>query len=140
MEHYDEFVEFLRDKDDCFEEGKTEGGDKYVKALQKIDGAGVLTIGFFFGRDETVLHTGVWGIAKIESPMKRDELLRLVNDLNASYNFIKYVVSDDGEVSVLYDVSLEYSFDYEQILDILFCVIRNLEGRDMKNFMRLQWA
>ncbi len=143
MRNDERFIQFLQDKEIFFEEKKGPKGERLITARQQIDGAGVLCIVFSFDSfdsNESVLHMLILGIAKIESPMKREELLRLVNDLNRSYGFIKYLVSDNGDVTISYDVSVTNSFNYEQIIEILRFVVTTLEERDMKKFMRLQWA
>ena len=107
---------------------------------EQIENAATLLIIFDFDVDETIATMRIYNVAKIDSPLKRDELLRLVNDLNDRYRFVKYIVTDNGDVSIQYSTHVNESYDFSKLILILFLTVKALGEEELKKFMRLQWA
>lgn len=139
MGNFAKFKQYLHDQDLHFEEDIADG-IPFVHMREQIKNAATLLIIFDFDVNETIATMHIYNVAKIDSPLKRDELLRLVNDLNNRYRFVKYIVTDNGDVSIEYSTYVNESYDFSKLIFILFLTIKALEEEELKKFMRLQWA
>lgn len=139
MTNFERFKDFLRGENLNFEENTTDDGINYIRMWQEIENAGTLLIIFDFDKEEQRMTLRMFNIAKISSPLKRDELLRLVNEMNLEYNYMKFIVRDDGEVIMNYTVDVDSSYNYAKMLTIAAVTIEVIK-KEMKKFMQLQWS
>lgn len=139
MGNFAKFKQYLHEQDLYFEEDIADG-IPFVRMREQIENAATLLIIFDFDVDETIASMRIYNVAKIDSPLKRDELLRLVNDLNDRYRFVKYIVTDNGDVSIQYSTHVNESYDFSKLILILVLTVKALREEELKKFMRLQWA
>lgn len=142
MDNFDRLKNLLIDENIHFNEGRAEDDSPYVLFRQPIENAGTLTIIVgFSGRDQSKVSLAIYNIAKISSPLKRDELLRIVNQLNIKYSYIKFVADDEGEVSASYHVDIDENYDFGRLLWLIVMTCKTMIEEDaVKQFMKLQWA
>lgn len=139
MGNFAKFKQYLDEQDIYFEEGNA-NGILFVRMREQIENAATLLIVVDFDANETIATMRIFNVAKIDSPLKKDELLRLVNDLNDSYRFVKYIVADDGEVSIRYSIQVDESYDFSNLMFVIAITIKSLREDELKKFMKLQWA
>ncbi|MBR3624308.1 MAG: YbjN domain-containing protein [Selenomonadaceae bacterium] len=142
MRIIDNFKLYLDNHDWTYDEG-TFGDSPCVVVPFTIAETITLRIIFVFmndGTNETIITMFIPNVAKISDPSKRDELLRLVNEVNSSYKFTRYMVTDDGEVRIQYDTLVESTFDVHNLMWVFANTLRALENEELKKFMRLQWS
>lgn len=141
MGNCSKFVQYLRDNINlCVDEKVLDDGTKFVSFEQDIDNAGSVQIVVDFGKKENSASVRIYDIAKIESPLKQDELLRLINELNVSYKFFKFAVEEDGNVYMGYDVKISDSYDFQELVTIVLSMYGILAEKCIRKFKKLQWS
>ena len=142
MDNFDRLKNLLIDENIHFNEGRAEDDSPYVLFRQPIENAGTLTIIVgFSGRDQSKVSLAIYNIAKISSPLKRDELLRIINKLNKDYDYFKFFAEDNGAVSAGYDAKIDSNYDFEDLLRLVATACKVVIEEDaVKQFMKLQWA
>ena len=142
MNNFDRLKNLLIDENIHFNEGRADDDSPYVLFRQPIENAGTLTIIVgFSGRDQSKVSLAIYNIAKISSPLKRDELLRIINKLNKDYDYFKFFAEDNGAVSAGYDAKIDSNYDFEDLLRLVATACKVVIEEDaVKQFMKLQWA
>ena len=107
---------------------------------QNIKNAGTVAVVLTFNEDQTILDVDFYGVAHIDSPLKREELLKLVNELNCTYRFPKFEVIDGGNVVVQYPFLIDENCDFDHVFFIIGSVLNIIETDAMGKFMKLQWS
>ena len=104
--------------------------------------AGNVTIILTFCNEmETTLDVDFYGIACIDNPLKRDVLLKLLNELNASKRFGKFIVSDTGRVYATASFIMEENCnDFKNVMVVMSLIIRSIEDDVIGKLMKLQWS
>lgn len=138
-ENFEGFKRFLRNKEVYFEEN-TDDESRVIILRQSIANSTELTIVVDFSNNSTLVNVYVGDIAHIDSPLKREELLKLVNEMNMTYTFMKLVALDDGVVRAKISLFVHDETDYEDLFLAIIITIKNIEDEVYKKFMRLQWA
>ena len=142
MSKFDRLKALLRDNDMHFEEDCASDGSPYVLFRQSMENAGILTILIALQNEElNKVVVRIYNIAKISSPLKRDELLRIINKLNKDYDYFKFFAEDNGAVSAGYDAKIDSNYDFEDLLRLVATACKVVIEEDaVKQFMKLQWA
>lgn len=107
---------------------------------QNVKNAGTVAVVLTFNEDQTILDVDFYGVAHIDSPLKREELLKLVNELNCTYRFPKFAVTDGGNVVVQYPFLIDENCDFDHVFFIIGSVLDIIETDAMGKFMKLQWS
>lgn len=140
MSCVDEFRNYLRNQDFHFEEDVTEENEVFFRLRQSVKNGETLLIVFLFGENKSYLDINIFNIATIDSPLKRDDLLKLINDLNRMYRYPKFVVTDNGEVMAQAAVAIEDGlFSPRSAMLTSMLIIKAIETEYPK-FMKLRWA
>jgi len=106
---------------------------------ETIKGGGNVLFGIIFNADETIVDINVWGLADITNPMKKEDLLYLLNTLNQDYRFARFI-ENEGQVSVNYSYIIDDGyFNPGKVIQHYILLLNCLENVYPK-FMRLQWA
>ena len=108
MSNFERLKNLLSDKNVNFEERHDEDRTSLI-VRQNIKNAGTVAVVLTFNEDQTILDVDFYGVAHIDSPLKREELLKLVNELNCTYRFPKFEVIDGGNVVVQYPFLIDES-------------------------------
>ena len=137
-------VDLMRDYLDEIGYRYREGSDSdlgvnFFVSQQGIKGGQTVTIVFEFPGNEKFVSIKILDIAMIDSPLKREELLKLLNELNESYRFGRFTANDNGEVSIDWTVTTINNFDPKLIIDLCVVIVKSLEDEYPK-LMKLQWA
>lgn len=140
MSCVDEFRNYLRNEDFYFEEDVTEENEVFFRLKQSVKNGETLLIVFLFGENKSYLDINIFNVATIDSPLKRDDLLKLINDLNAMYRYPKFIVNHNGEVMVQAAVAIEDGmFSPKSAVLTSMLIIKAIETEYAK-FMKLRWA
>ena len=139
MSNFERLKNLLSDKNVNFEERHDEDRTSLI-VRQNIKNAGTVAVVLTFNEDQTILDVDFYGVAHIDSPLKREELLKLVNELNCTYRFPKFEVTDGGNVVVQYPFLIDENCDFDHVFFIIGSVLNIIETDAMGKFMRLQWS
>jgi len=85
MSNVEAFRNHINELEVFMEEVKLENGDTGFRMQETIKGGGNVLFGIIFNADETIVDINVWGLADITNPMKKEDLLYLLNTLNQDY-------------------------------------------------------
>lgn len=137
----DKFRNYLNQSDIHFEEGKLDDGGKFYRFYQSVKNGETLTFIFLFSSDDTWVDINIFNIATIESPLKRGEVLKLINSLNTTYRYPKFVVDERGEISTQTSIPIAdpMNFDADAIFLVSYFCYRAIE-EEYPKFMKLRWA
>ena len=142
MRIFKEFKELIDKVGYRYEEGMA--GNPYIMIPITIANTVRLRIFFIFdeveGGDKALISMKIFDVANISSPLKRDDLLRLLNDINAKYKFCRYVADNDGDVSIYYDCYADSIYALTSIVFVFSKTLEALEDEELKKFMKLQWT
>ena len=116
-----------------------EGVTRAFIAQHEIKNNQILTVTYEFSEEETFLDLGIFDIAKIEDPSKREAVLDLINELNQGYRFGKFFVSDEGDVVMRWSLFIKDHFDPAVLLDMAFMLVGTIE-EEYPKFMKIQWT
>lgn len=116
-----------------------EGVTRAFIAQHEIKNNQILTVVYEFSEEETFADLGIFDIAKIEDPSKREAVLDLINELNQGYRFGKFFVSDEGNVVMRWSLFIKDHFDPAVLLDMAFMLVGTIE-EEYPKFMKLQWT
>lgn len=76
-------------------------------------------------------------LARLDNPAKTEKMLYLLNELNAKYKQLKFIIDDEGNVDFSIDyVALDEDFNCQLFLAIVFSIFKNVESEYSK-FMRI---
>lgn len=132
------FRDFLIKESFHMEEIKEKDGVIYFKSEQTIDNGGSVTLLIVFNSDESVVDINAFNIAKINNPLKRDNFLDLINELNLDYRFPKFYETQ-GTVSATYSMTISPNFSPNTIFDAAVMVYQ-ASAASFPKFMKLVWS
>ena len=138
MSMVDRFRNFLVSKDLYANEGSFDNGEVYFTWEQTMENGGRVLLVANFSPDENFVDLKVLGIAKITNPLKRENFLSLINELNSDYRFTKFYEAN-GEISATYSMYINDDHTPEEIIDTLIMIYRSCTDNYPK-FMRLVWS
>ncbi|WP_214835641.1 hypothetical protein [Exiguobacterium sp. s36] len=140
MSNVEAFRDHINELEVFMEEVKLENGDTGFRMQETIKGGGNVLFGIIFNADETIVDINVWGLADITNPMKKEDLLYLLNTLNQDYRFARFI-ENEGQVSVNYYSYIidDGYFNPGKVIQHYVLLLNCLENVYPK-FMRLQWA
>lgn len=120
------------------EEIKEKDGVIYFKSEQTIDNGGSVTLVIVFNSDESIVDINAFNIAKINNPLKRDNFLDLINELNLDYRFTKFYETQ-GTVSATYSMPISPNFSPNTIFNTAVMVYQS-SAASFPKFMKLVWS
>lgn len=132
------FRDFLIKESFHMEEIKEKDGVIYFKSEQTIDNGGSVTLVIVFNSDESIVDINAFNIAKINNPLKRDNFLDLINELNLDYRFPKFYETQ-GTVSATYSMTISPNFSPNTIFDTAVMVYQ-ASAASFPKFMKLVWS
>lgn len=141
MSHRNSFERYAQNKDVAYDTVDLENGKIGFKFYQSIENGPRLLLGVIFNSDDTIVDLTIYNIAKLTNPLKKENYLHLVNELNDNYRYTKFVVTEELEVNATYSMILptnNYDFSSD-IFDSLIMILQTVEDSFPK-FMRLQWS
>lgn len=141
MNNYDVFEKYL--ESDNFRMEKVRDEDcVFFRTEQRTDnGATVLLVSSFYD-NSNIVEVEVYNLAKLNSPLKEDKFLYLLNELNRSSRFTKFILTPNNDIKLFYSYIAEENFTMEsakEVLDTMIMLFRSAEEAYPK-FMKLQWA
>lgn len=137
---YNKLKRFFDRHNFYYQEDVTDEGRKFFRLQQRIAGSETLGIVLVFDEKETVLDIIVFNIATVSDHGKYEELLKIINELNAKYKFWKFIASKDGEVRAEYNLVVESELSCKAVIlpiELLVCCMS--EDGLHKSLKRLQW-
>lgn len=137
--HADNFRRYLLKEDIRFDDVPFKDGGQGFRLLQTLENGPRLILGVSFNAKDNIVDLKVYNIAKIDNPLKKEFLYTLLNELNDSYRFTKFV-EEENEITASYSFELTGNLDYShQIFDTLVMIYNSIE-EEFPKFMKLQWA
>lgn len=136
----EEFRNYLREEDFYFEEDVTEENEVFFRLKQSVKNGETLLIVFLFGANRTYLDINIFNIATIDSPLKRDDLLKLINELNSTYRYPKFLANKNGEVMVQAAIAIEDDVFSPKSAVLTSMLLINAIEKEYAKFMKLHWA
>mgnify|MGYP007012348610 CR=1 FL=1 len=76
---------------------------------------------------------------KIDNPMKKEYILEKLNELNRKYNFVKFILSEEGAVFLKIYYNYYDNFNPEKLLEMVFHIYDVLKD-EYKGFMKIIWG
>lgn len=131
------FKNLLEQNNIYMEENHDEIGT-FFRAPQALKGGGNVLVVVSFSNQESIVDISIFNIAHIENPLKKEELHKLMNELNMDYRYAKFIESDNGVIA-------QYSYDVREhfnpgiVLDHI-ALLLNVVDDAYPKFMKLQWA
>lgn len=119
------------------EENQDEYG-VFFRTTQSIKNGGNVLIAVSFNKDETLIDLNVFNIAKIDNPLKKEELHKLINELNKNYRYTKFT-EHEGNITAQYSYDIFDDFDPSRTMNHIVLLLNTVEDAYPK-FMKLQWA
>lgn len=140
MSNVDLFREYLEEINLRFrEDSPFDSGLHFFIGRQGLKGGQTVTIAFEFPENEKYVGLRIFDIATIDSPLKRDELLKLINEINLRYRIGKFMVNDRGSILVEWNVMTAIGFNPQLIVEMCLAIVGCIEDEYPK-LMKLQWA
>jgi hypothetical protein len=130
---------YLQESNIYFEEKLGDDGSPLFIFRQSVKNGETLLIGFAFDPNQSTLDIKIFNIATIESSLKREELLKFINDLNEKYRFGKYMVNKEGQIYMSHALVTSEGFSAKDTLAICAMMVQTIEDEYPK-FMKLRWA
>ena len=122
-----------------FDEDTNEDGVTFFRLRQKTESE-YLIILISFNNDYSACDITIGNIVRIESPLKREELLKLLNEFNGKYRYQKYFVEDNGDVLVQYSLPVTDSTEGEDVERVLIIILGGIIKDNLPKFMKLRWS
>ena len=139
MSNVNNFRRFLNTKDITFEEIPYESGGLGFRMLQSLENGPRLILVVSFNDREDIVDLNVYNIAKIDNPLKKEFLHSLLNELNLSYRFTKFI-EEENEISASYSFELLGFNDYSDYIFQSLIMLYNAVEKEFPKFMKLQWS
>ncbi|GFZ84447.1 hypothetical protein GCM10010978_25980 [Compostibacillus humi] len=131
------FQQTLNEKNIYMERNQDEGG-VFFRVHQSIKGGGNVLVVVFFSNNENIVDINIFNIARIDNPLKKEELHKLLNELNKQFRYAKFI-EDQGGIFAQDSIDVHDYFSPMLILDHVAMLINTVEDVYPK-FMKLQWA
>ncbi|GHH98647.1 YbjN domain-containing protein [Neobacillus kokaensis] len=133
------FRNYLQKQNVYMEEVQEDNGGVFFRTRQGFDNGGSVILVVAFNDREDLIDLQIFGVASINNPLKKEAVHNLINDLNVSYRFTKFMEAD-GNVSAQYSYNVgQGELDPVFLMDTLIMLLRTTEESYPK-FMKLQWA
>lgn len=111
----------------------------FFRTHQTTDNGANVIIVISFYPEKNYADIEIYNIAKLANPLKEEKYLELINELNLSYRFGKFILNQDN-VQLSYSLSFDnYQEVSSEILDFAISLLRTVNDVYPK-FMKLQWA
>ena len=140
MKWYFDIKEWLDENEVSYDEDILEStGEHFIRFTQRIGKSNSIVTLLIF--KELGIKTVFVDLANIEDEEKHFACYELMNNLNADYSYLKFFMTDDGEVRAEYDVVLSMTdgnFDADEFMKLFISVFSVIEENYPK-FMKLQW-
>ncbi len=139
MSNSDLMRDYFKNTEYTFNEGIDDYGCVFFCSHPIVlDAGNNITLVFQFGKDEKVLDIKIFNIATIESPLKREELLKLTNELNITYRFGKFVVNSQGDIVMEETIAAFEDFNPKEVVEVGYIMARSV-NESYEKFMKLRW-
>lgn len=138
MNNFQALKDYLTEQNLRYEDGWLDDGTAYCRILHRFKSGQDVTLLFVFNPNETMLDIYLIGLVKFDNPLKREEVLILLNGLNIKYRFYKFILNDDGTVNVRAALPT-LNFCPEEAVGLGVSMVVDVENEYQK-FMRLRWA
>lgn len=133
------FRNYLHEQQFIMEEIQDEDGGIFFRTRQNFNNGGTVILIVSFNKSEDIVDLQSLNIANIDGPLKKESLLKLINELNSQYRYTKFT-EENGRVDCKYSLATnEKVFDPSHIFDTLVMLYNSAQDTYPK-FMKLQWA
>ena len=131
------FKNLLEQNNIYMEENRDEIGT-FFRAPQSLKSGGNVLVVVSFSNQESIVDISIFNIAQIENPLKKEELNKLINELNKDYRYAKFIESDNSVIAQ-YSYDVREHFNPGLVLDHV-ALLLNVVDDAYPKFMKLQWA
>lgn len=139
MSNVVKFRNYLQEINLHMEEIKEDSGGVFFRTRQSFNNGGSVVIVASFNEKQNIVDLQIFDIANITNPLKKDAVYQLLNDLNGSYRFSKFL-EHEGEITAQHSYLInETNFNPAVVMDILIMLVETAEESYPK-FMKIQWA
>ena len=134
------FRDHLREVEVFMEEVQPESDDGiFFRVDQSMKNGGNVLLVVSFSKDGRLIDLNVFKIAKITDVLKREEVHKFLNKLNADYRYAKFI-EVDGNISMSYSLLVEENeLNPHMLLNRLIGLL-DVANDEYPNFMKLQWT
>lgn len=121
------------------EEEKEDDGSVFFRTTQNFDNGCSVVAVCSFDTEDILIDFGIFRVANVSDPLKKEAVHKLMNDLNKHYRFAKFT-EENGVVSINYASYYEPDgLNPKQVVNMLLMLLEAAEESYPK-FMKLQWA
>lgn len=140
MKNYEVFERFLEAEDFYMEKRRDDNCVFYRTEQRTENGATVLIVCAFYD-DSNIIDVEIYNLAKVSSPLKEEKFLYLINELNSTSRFTKFILTPNNDIKLFYSyIDNNFTMDSANHLwNVMLMLFRSAEEAYPK-FMKLQWA
>ncbi|OMD43033.1 YbjN domain-containing protein [Paenibacillus odorifer] len=138
MNSMEQFKKGLNERGVSMEVTHSEDDLVYFRKREGLNNGGVVTIVVGFSAN-TNIDVRIFDIALITNPLKKEAVLNLINELNVTYRYAKFALSDDGGVFVGYSM-MDQDTDITDYLFAMLSMLLEAVSDEYPKFMKLQWS
>lgn len=134
-----QFRQHLKSENIVLEEGELADQEIYFAIEETIrSGPRVRIIAIFSNDEHQVLIIGARYV-NVDNPLKKEFILAKLNELNAEYNYLKFYMTPNNEISVSVSLPFNNNFNAGMVWAFMVDVFRTME-KEYKGFMRIMWS
>jgi|SRR5690625_2065117 len=133
------FESHLQKNNIHLEEIQMEDGSIAFRGRESLKGGGNIIFVIVFNNSQDIVDIKVLNIANIDSPLKKEAILDLINELNMIYRYSKFYIND-GAIDAEYSLRLGDNQLDPQILMSYLILLINAAEESYPKFMKLQWG
>ena len=144
MDLCESFKVFLRSEEIYFEEYYNEKTNSVCIIFDyDVEHYKKIFIEVSFPQKINLIHAEIHNIVKISDVCKKDELCRILNDINLKMAYWMFYVAEDGTVSARYMLYVENTDNYHwnNLWHPIWFVLYDISDEGlMKNLLQLRWS
>lgn len=143
MNYYDQYKQLLNKMEVHYQEHPGDDGEKGISfSVGVSDREDLIVIGVF-DANESVFDLTIANVATITSILKREDVLKTLNELNSIVRYGSFSVKDDGRVICRHSILLPKNKNEEIVLANIFHVLELMTSTVVTDayprLMRIQW-
>ena len=131
------FKNHLQSENFYMEENKNSDGSSFFSTEQRTENGANIRIVVAFSNEYPSVDIYAFNIAEVKDPLKKESVLKLLNNLNLNYRYTKFTIDDNDSITLSSALDFtETNFDPSLILRHIF-MIYNGANDEFKSFMKL---
>ena len=143
LNNYDVFEQFIKEQGINLDKFDNQDSNRvHFSGNQKLDGGANVLLAYTFYKDAQFVDIEVFDLANLSNPLKKDNYLSLINELNSNARIATYSLNEQQEIKVMHSLFYNRTFDENLANLTIELSIALLQSCDESypKFMKLQWA